>query len=45
VLMQIPLTVRLQTLASALADAQGIDPDRVIRASWAEDRLWRAGDV
>jgi glutamine---fructose-6-phosphate transaminase (isomerizing) len=44
-LMQIPLTVRLQTLASALADAQRIDPDRVIRASWAEDRLWRAGDV
>jgi glucosamine--fructose-6-phosphate aminotransferase (isomerizing) len=45
VLMQIPLTVRLQALASGLADAQGIDPDRVIRASWAEDRLWRAGDV
>jgi glutamine---fructose-6-phosphate transaminase (isomerizing) len=43
VLAQIPLTVRLQRLASDLADARGIDPDRVIRGGWAEDRLWQAG--
>ena len=42
-LAQIPLTVRLQKLASELADARGTDPDRVIRGSWAEDRLWQAG--
>jgi glucosamine--fructose-6-phosphate aminotransferase (isomerizing) len=44
VLAQIPLTVRLQKLASELADAQGVDPDRVIHASWADDHLWRAGE-
>lgn len=44
VLAQIPLTVRLQKLASDLADARGVDPDRVIRASWADDGLWRAGE-
>jgi glutamine---fructose-6-phosphate transaminase (isomerizing) len=43
-LTQLPLTVRLQKLASELADAQGVDPDRVIRGSWAHDRLWRAGE-
>ena len=43
VLAQVPLTVRLQRLASDLADARGVDPDRVIRGSWAEDRLWQAG--
>lgn len=42
-LAQIPLTVRLQKLASELADARGTDPDRVIRGRWAEDRLWQAG--
>jgi glutamine---fructose-6-phosphate transaminase (isomerizing) len=44
VLAQIPLTVRLQKLASDLAEVQGVDPDRVIRGSWADDRLWRAGE-
>ena len=43
VLAQIPLTVRLQKLASELADARDTDPDRVIRGSWAEDRLWQVG--
>jgi glutamine---fructose-6-phosphate transaminase (isomerizing) len=42
-LAQIPLTVRLQALASLLADAQGLDPDTVIAGSWAEDHLWEAG--
>jgi glucosamine--fructose-6-phosphate aminotransferase (isomerizing) len=42
-LSQLPLTVRLQKLASELADARGADPDRVIRGSWADDRLWQAG--
>ena len=43
VLAQIPLTVRLQKLASDLADARGTDPDKVIRGGWAGDRLWQAG--
>jgi len=43
VLAQIPLTVRLQKLASDLADARGTDPDKVIRGGWAGDRLWEAG--
>jgi glutamine---fructose-6-phosphate transaminase (isomerizing) len=43
VLAQIPLTVRLQKLASDLADARGVDPDTVIRGAWSEDRLWQAG--
>jgi glucosamine--fructose-6-phosphate aminotransferase (isomerizing) len=43
ILTQIPLTVRLQKLASELADARGVDPDVVIEGSWAEDGLWDAG--
>jgi glucosamine--fructose-6-phosphate aminotransferase (isomerizing) len=43
VLSQIPLTVRLQRLACELADAQGVDPDLVIRSAWAVDALWQAG--
>jgi glucosamine--fructose-6-phosphate aminotransferase (isomerizing) len=43
VLAQIPLTVRLQKLASDLADARGVDPDTVIAGGWAGDRLWAAG--
>jgi len=43
VLAQIPLTVRLQKLASDLADARGFDPDKVIVGGWAGDRLWQAG--
>jgi glutamine---fructose-6-phosphate transaminase (isomerizing) len=43
VLAQIPLTVRLQKLASDLADARGVDPDTVITGGWAGDRLWAAG--
>lgn len=42
-LTQIPLAVRLQALACRLADGQGVDPDTVIVLSWAEDRLWEAG--
>jgi glutamine---fructose-6-phosphate transaminase (isomerizing) len=42
-LAQIPLTVRLQRLASDLADARGFDPDKVIVGSWAGDPLWQAG--
>jgi glutamine---fructose-6-phosphate transaminase (isomerizing) len=44
VLAQVPLTVRLQALASRLANDRGIDPDTVIRSSWADDRLWSAGE-
>ena len=43
VLTQIPLTVRLQRLAAELAEARGVNPDHVIEASWADDRLWQAG--
>jgi glutamine---fructose-6-phosphate transaminase (isomerizing) len=42
-LAQIPLTVRLQRLASDFADARGTDPDKVIVGGWAGDRLWQAG--
>jgi glucosamine--fructose-6-phosphate aminotransferase (isomerizing) len=43
VLAQLPLTVRLQKLASDLADARGVDPDKVIRGGWADEDLWRIG--
>jgi glucosamine--fructose-6-phosphate aminotransferase (isomerizing) len=43
VLTQFALTVALQRLASELADVQGVDPDHVIRDSWADEQLWRAG--
>jgi len=43
VLTQLPLTVRLQKLASDLADARGVDPDTVITGGWRGDRLWQAG--
>jgi glutamine---fructose-6-phosphate transaminase (isomerizing) len=42
-LAQIPLTVRLQRLASRLADERGQDPDKVITGPWDEDRLWALG--
>lgn len=42
-LAQIPLTVRLQTLASRWADRQGIDPDSVILGAWADPSLWSLG--
>lgn len=43
VLQQIPLTVRLQRIAGALAAARGQDPDTVIIGSWADEGLWAAG--
>ena len=43
VLAQIPLTVRLQTLASRWADQRGQNPDTVITSSWAQSSLWRIG--
>jgi glucosamine--fructose-6-phosphate aminotransferase (isomerizing) len=43
VLAQLPLTVRLQKLASDLADQRGVDPDAVIRGRWAQERIWEAG--
>lgn len=42
-LAQLPLTVRLQSLASRWADRQGIDPDRVILGAWADQSLWSLG--
>lgn len=39
-LLQIPLTIRLQRLAAELAAARGVDPDRVILGGWADDALW-----
>jgi glucosamine--fructose-6-phosphate aminotransferase (isomerizing) len=43
VLAQIPLTIRLQWLASRLADEVGADPDTVIVAPWRDDDLWELG--
>jgi glucosamine--fructose-6-phosphate aminotransferase (isomerizing) len=42
-LAQLPLTVRLQALASRWADGQGIDPDTVILGPWADPDLWSLG--
>jgi glucosamine--fructose-6-phosphate aminotransferase (isomerizing) len=42
-LAQLPLTVRLQALASRWADRQDIDPDRVILGAWADPSLWSVG--
>ena len=42
-LAQIPLTVRLQRLASRLADERGQDPDTVIVPPWRDDELWARG--
>jgi glutamine---fructose-6-phosphate transaminase (isomerizing) len=43
VLLQLPLTVQLQTVASRLAYARAHDPDVVITGAWRDDRLWSFG--
>jgi glucosamine--fructose-6-phosphate aminotransferase (isomerizing) len=43
VLVQLPLTVRLQTMASRLAYDRAQDPDVVITGAWRDDRLWSFG--
>ena len=43
VLVQLPLTVRLQALASKLADARGQNPDVVITGAWSNERMWSLG--
>jgi glucosamine--fructose-6-phosphate aminotransferase (isomerizing) len=40
---QIPLTARLQLLASRRADAGGHDPDLVITGHWDDEELWATG--
>jgi glucosamine--fructose-6-phosphate aminotransferase (isomerizing) len=42
-LAQIPLTVRLQTLALRIAAERGQDPDTVITGAWADPALWAIG--
>jgi glutamine---fructose-6-phosphate transaminase (isomerizing) len=42
-LAQLPITVRLQALAAAWADARGTDPDRVVVSPWNSEFLWEAG--
>jgi glutamine---fructose-6-phosphate transaminase (isomerizing) len=42
-LAQIPLAVRMQTLALRLAEAVGHDPDTVMEGPWAEEAVWRIG--
>jgi glutamine---fructose-6-phosphate transaminase (isomerizing) len=42
-LLQIPLTVRLQLLAAHLAEDGGYDPDTVIEGAWADTELWSRG--
>ena len=44
VLVQLPLTVRLQALASRLADVRGQDPDVVITGAWSNERTWSLGE-
>jgi glucosamine--fructose-6-phosphate aminotransferase (isomerizing) len=39
-LAQLPMTVRLQQLASRWADARHLDPDRVILGAWADTAFW-----
>ncbi len=43
VLTQLPLTVRLQVLASHMAGRRNFDPDLVITGPWDDDGLWQAG--
>ena len=42
-LLQIPLTVRLQLHAARLAEEGGYDPDSVIEGAWGADDLWSLG--
>jgi glutamine---fructose-6-phosphate transaminase (isomerizing) len=42
-LAQIPLTVRVQVLASRFADERGTNPDQVIVGAWGTDELWKLG--
>jgi glutamine---fructose-6-phosphate transaminase (isomerizing) len=42
-LAQLPLTVRLQSLACRWADRRGLDPDTVILDAWADPDLWSLG--
>jgi glutamine---fructose-6-phosphate transaminase (isomerizing) len=39
-LAQLPMTARLQSLASRWADLRGLDPDLVIVGGWADKELW-----
>jgi glucosamine--fructose-6-phosphate aminotransferase (isomerizing) len=42
-LAQIPMTVRLQSLAERFARLRGQDPDSAIVGAWDEPALWRMG--
>jgi glutamine---fructose-6-phosphate transaminase (isomerizing) len=42
-LAQLPLTARLQALASHWADVRNVDPDTVILGPWADQDLWSTG--
>ncbi|HVW45443.1 MAG TPA: hypothetical protein VHA76_00195 [Solirubrobacterales bacterium] len=39
-LAQLPLTARLQSLASGWADLRQVDPDTVITGAWAAEAFW-----
>ena len=39
-LAQLPLTARLQSLASDWADLRTVDPDTVITGAWAAESFW-----
>jgi glucosamine--fructose-6-phosphate aminotransferase (isomerizing) len=43
ILAQIPMMVRLQLAAVALAASRGHDPDTVISGPWKDEALWRLG--
>jgi glutamine---fructose-6-phosphate transaminase (isomerizing) len=42
-LCQLPMTVRLQSLAERFARVRAQDPDVAITGAWADERLWRLG--
>jgi glucosamine--fructose-6-phosphate aminotransferase (isomerizing) len=42
-LAQLPMTARLQSLASRWAGLRGLDPDLVIVGGWAAEQLWGDG--
>ena len=42
-LAQIPMTVRLQSLAARFAGLRGQDPDTAITGAWADTQLWQIG--
>jgi glucosamine--fructose-6-phosphate aminotransferase (isomerizing) len=43
ILAQIPIIVRLQTLALSFSSVSGTDPDKAIVGHWADEAMWAIG--